>query len=229
MVAANTLFQKPTYKLVTYKEKVPAHNKESDQYDGENTGPYDHTKYAQCDYILVKKAFKKTVLDCESRVDLNRDSDHIPIMAEIKTNMKRQQKPHNEKTAPKYYKPDTEHYIWYNEAVTALVNGKRMERMEAGEEAQPISLEEWVQMLALAAEANLEKISPELRKDYISKATWTKIEHRNALQKQGDKDKDVAKLTKEIKKEAFQDRKQNKLEEFNENPKDKTKKNYGER
>ena len=221
MVAANTMFQKPTHKLVTYKEKVPAHNKESDQYDGENTGPYDHTKYAQCDYILVKKTFQKTIANCESRVDLNRDSDYIPLVAEVKTNMKRQQKPHNEKTAPKHHKPTTEHYLWYNEAVAALVNAKGMEQMEAGMEPQPMTLEEWVQTLALTAEANLEKISPDMRKDYISKSTWEKIEHRNALQKEGDKEKKVATLNKEIKKQAFQDRKQKKLEEFNENPKDK--------
>ena len=88
----------------------------------------------------------------------------------------------------------------------------------------PATLEDWVAALADAAEANLEKIDPAIRKDYISKEAWEKIKKRNDLQKSGDPDKEVSKLSKEIKKEAYNSRKQKKLEEFNENPKDKNKK-----
>ena len=224
LTAVNTLFQKPAHKLVTYKEKVPAHNKDSEEYGGENTGPYDHTKYAQCDYLLTKQCSKRTVLDCETRVDLPRDSDHIPLVAEVKTNMRTQRKPHNETSAVKYYKPDSEKFVWYNEAVTELVRTAHTERLEAGNNSRPISLQEWTTILANCAESNLEKINPEIRKDYISRSTWSKIERRNALQKEGDPNKEVTKLNKEIKKDAFQDRKQKKLEEFNENPNDKNKK-----
>ena len=84
----------------------------------------------------------------------------------------------------------------------------------------PATLEDWVEVLAFAAEGTLEKIEPEIKKDYISKETWEKIKIRNDLQKAGDPEKDVAKLSREIKKEAFHSRKQEKLEEFNENPKD---------
>jgi hypothetical protein len=210
LTAVNTLFQKPAHKLVTYKEKVPAHNKDSEEYEGENTGPYDYTKYAQCDYLLTKQCSKRTILDCETRVDLSRDSDHIPLVAEVKTNMKTQRKPHNETTAPKYYKPDSEKFGWYNEAVSAMVREARTIELDAGENSRPISLQEWTTILAACAENNLEKINPEIRKDYISRSTWNKIERRNALQKKGDPNKEVAKLNKEIKKDAFQDRKQKK-------------------
>ena len=44
--AANTRFRKPPQKVVTYKEKVPQHNPTRTEYDGENAGPYDYTKYA---------------------------------------------------------------------------------------------------------------------------------------------------------------------------------------
>ena len=40
LVLANTTFHKPSYKRVTYKEKVPAHNPDKPEYQGENTGPY---------------------------------------------------------------------------------------------------------------------------------------------------------------------------------------------
>ena len=59
MTAINTQFTKSPEKLVTYKEKVPEHSPVSELYEGENTGPYDHSKYAQCDYLLIKKRVPK--------------------------------------------------------------------------------------------------------------------------------------------------------------------------
>ena len=44
MAAINTIIDKPPQKCVTYKEKVPQHNPEKEEYQGENTGPFDHTK-----------------------------------------------------------------------------------------------------------------------------------------------------------------------------------------
>ena len=35
----NTRFEKPAEKLVTYKEKVPQHNPEREEYEGENARP----------------------------------------------------------------------------------------------------------------------------------------------------------------------------------------------
>ena len=88
MCAVNTMFEKPPENLVTYKEKVPGNNPESEEYRGENTAPYDYTKYAQCDYFITKKNWISTVKDCETRVDWFRDSDHIPMAATIMTSMK---------------------------------------------------------------------------------------------------------------------------------------------
>ena len=220
----NTQFKKPPEKLVTYKEKVPEHNPESELYQGENTGPYDHSKYAQCDYLLVKKGFQKTVTDCESRVDLAKDTDHIPLVAEIRTNMKRQQKAHGEKAAKKYYKPSTEKWRLYNESIRDSLAAKKGWTQEADMSRNPATLEEWGEILTASAEGTLDAVDPEIKKDYITKETWDKIQKRNDLQKAGDPNREVNKLSKEIKKEAFQSRKQKKLEEFNENPKDKNKK-----
>jgi hypothetical protein len=44
MTACKTFFEKPPEKLTTYKEKVPAHNPNSPEYGGENTGPFGPSK-----------------------------------------------------------------------------------------------------------------------------------------------------------------------------------------
>ena len=73
LCAINTMIEKEPKKRVTYKEKVPANNPSSEDYTGENTGPYDHKKYAQCDYLVIKQSRKHTVKDCETKANWYRD------------------------------------------------------------------------------------------------------------------------------------------------------------
>jgi hypothetical protein len=108
LVTNNTLFQKCAKELVAYKEKVPAHNPISEEYQGENTGPYNFSKYAQCDFMVSPKKWNNTVMDCESRVDVYRASVHIPLHAKISTSMKKQNKPNEEKGATMCYRPAEE-------------------------------------------------------------------------------------------------------------------------
>ena len=89
MAAVSTIIEKPPQKRVTYKEKVPQHNAERPEYQGEDTGPYDHTKYAQCDYWLVDKTHQCTFKDCETKIEWARDSDHYPLLAKIQQNKKK--------------------------------------------------------------------------------------------------------------------------------------------
>jgi hypothetical protein len=201
---------------------VPAHNPHSESYEGENTGPYDHTKYAQCDFLVGPRKWKHTVIDCESRKDLHRDSDHIPIHAKITTSMKRQNKADQEKGATKYYKPNNEQKLEFNRAIFELLNDPgEEERLEPGAGNPAPTLQLWIRNINIAAESHLSKVSDEKRQDYISQETWKLIQARNQKQKEGDLNKEVNKLNKEIKKRTFKDRKQKKLEEFNENPGDK--------
>ena len=67
---------------------MPQHNPEREEYDGEDTGPYDHTKYAQCDYIITRKEHFHTIVDCESQINKTKNTDHYPLMCALKTNMK---------------------------------------------------------------------------------------------------------------------------------------------
>ena len=67
---------------------MPQHNPERPEYDGENLGPFDHTKYAQCDFLLTKQKFSHTIKDCEVRTGSGKNTDPYPIYAEVRTNMK---------------------------------------------------------------------------------------------------------------------------------------------
>ena len=98
-MAVNTTFHKPDYKRVTYKEKVPAHNPAKEEYQGENTGPYYHTKYAQCDFWLVGKTYRGMIKDCESKTEWARDPDHFPISVKIQLNKKEKGKGKHKKNA----------------------------------------------------------------------------------------------------------------------------------
>ena len=84
----NTWFQKPLKKLVTHKEKVPQHNPDKPENLGGNQGPYDYTKYAQCDYMVTRGKFSHTIKDCEVRIGNEKNSNHYPIYTEIRTSMK---------------------------------------------------------------------------------------------------------------------------------------------
>ena len=97
----NTTFHKPDYKRVTYKEKVPARNPTKQEYQGENTGPYNYTKYAQCDFWLVEKTHQGMIKDCESKLEWARDSDHFPVWVKIQLNKKERKGTHPENTSEK--------------------------------------------------------------------------------------------------------------------------------
>jgi hypothetical protein len=62
-----------------------------------------------------------------------------------------------------------------------------------------------------------------MRQDYISKDTWNLIGERYRKLKGGDSAKEVNKLSRMIKHTSHENRKQKKLEEFNEKPADKHK------
>ena len=62
-------------------------------------------------------------------------------------------------------------------------NHKHQTRIEAHEDMARPSLHQWIDALHEAAEAHLEKMPGEKRRDYISKQTWEKIEQLNELSK----------------------------------------------
>ena len=112
---------------------------------------------------------KHTVIDCESKMNWFRDSDHIPLAAKIKTNMKRSEKKTNFKAAKKYYTPNKDEKYAYNKAVKEKIETILQEPNRGSRRHLP--LEEWISTLEKAAENKLKEVDPSTRKDYIARDT----------------------------------------------------------
>ena len=145
MAVINTIITKPPHKRVTYKEKVPQHNPDKEEYQGEDSGPYDHTKYAQCDYWLVDKTHQCTFKDCESKIEWARDSDHYPLWAKIQINKKKEEnnKHKDQKGTAKYWKPEQAQGEEYNRRVWEILIEQHQKEWEdikqRNEEEEPES------------------------------------------------------------------------------------------
>ena len=97
----NTDFEKPNYKKVTFK-KV-----------GETEGgPWDDTKYAEIDHVLIKEKSKNMITDVESDIKANIDTDHYPIKWNFTQKLKKRQK---EEQRYKYAMETEEDKEKYNE------------------------------------------------------------------------------------------------------------------
>jgi len=80
-LAMNTFFQKPNSKLLTYH--MPTNNLGP---------PYKRGIYEQIDYCLTTERWKNSVLDAESDVHANINSDHYPIRFKVKVKFRRKTK-----------------------------------------------------------------------------------------------------------------------------------------
>jgi len=209
MMAVNTMFQKPPEKLITYIEKTS--NNEDEQSTRHRGPPYDASKYAQVDYWLAPKESTNIVQDVQSRKDIYFDSDHflleIIFSAKVKARSCK-----NKNKAKRYYKPDDKRWHEYNNEVRTLL------------EQDGISLASFTNAVTTAAGNQLLEVSPEVKKHFISKQTWDKIETRNKMNKEGCTKKEMKDITREIGKAAKVDKQNHLIEQFNENPRDTNKK-----
>ena len=78
--------------------------------------------------------------------------------------------------------------------------------------------------MSQAADTNLDEELSIKKKPYITKKAWDQIEYRNELCKHRDSKEKIKQLSRDIAKDAAQDRKQSIIEQFNENPSDENKK-----
>ena len=78
MKVANTLFEKPPQKLITYKENK-AHPRGP---------PWTRYPYETLDYILVQNRWKNSITNLESDVYANIASDHFPLWMRIRIKLK---------------------------------------------------------------------------------------------------------------------------------------------
>ena len=78
LVATNTIFQKQAEKLITYKN------------DKSHPGgpPYTHNKFDTLDFVLAPQRWRTSVQDVESQMTSGVNSDHYPLVVEIRVKLK---------------------------------------------------------------------------------------------------------------------------------------------
>ena len=203
---ANSLFSKPPEKFVTYKEKV--HMDENEEYNGP---PYDAIKYAQIDYWLCGQIEQRAISDIQSRLDVPFDSDHFVLECKLNISFPTFKKDNAPRTS-RYAKPDSDRWIFYNNNIRSLLEGKRCD------------LDSLTEAMKNAAASSLRIEPPNKTKKFIRQSTWAKIEERNEKARNGTTAKEITNLNREIARMARRDRQDHLIEQFNENPQDPNKK-----
>ena len=204
----NSLFLKPPHKLVTYKSKI-----QGEQGDAMEVGPpFDAIKYAQIDFWLAGAVWKNSVVDVQSRKDIYFDSDHFIVECCIVVSALAQQKKTRDETK-RYFKPSQEQWVRYNQHIKEKLYN-----------SNDVSIHVLVQTVRTAAEKHLDKIHPDKKKTYLSRATWRKIETRNTMRRDGATSQEIRDMNKDIAKAAKIDKQTSLIEKFNDNPCDKNKK-----
>ena len=120
--------------------------------------PYDATKYAQIDYWLTSTAWRHTVSNVESRVDIHADSNHVILEARIHAKMTAVSTSKQENTK-RYYKPSNEQWIAVNQEIKTHISSVEL------------NLTGLTSIMKQAAN-NLDEVSAEKKKNYVSKETW---------------------------------------------------------
>ena len=92
LIAVNTFYRKPEHKLATYR-KVGA----------DRTQNPSRANHEQIDYWMVGRRWRRMIIDAESDMNANIDSDHYPVKLKCKFALK--QRPHIRppKPKPKYH------------------------------------------------------------------------------------------------------------------------------
>lgn len=107
LLIMNTFFMKVDSKLATYKQ-------DKTHPGGE---PFQRPKYEVTDYICVPQRWRNSVKNVESDTDSGIYSDHYPIKARIRIDLKAKHEPTKEHY--EFYKCDEDQNRRFNEAITA--------------------------------------------------------------------------------------------------------------
>ena len=161
-IIANTLFNKPDFKKMTYRQR------KNDQWGP----PYTRTKCDTLDYITIPHRWKNGIKDIESDPTANIPTDHIPLIMEAEFKLKeqavsQQAKALNLEPATKPEKHRFNQRVW-NE-IRATDNPR-----------------EAVMKIRDSAEATLTHTRKRRKKEPISEATRMLIEERYDKIMQGD-------------------------------------------
>ena len=155
---ANSWFQKPRKKLITYREvgTLP------------HDDPEDATKFAQLDYLLCRPRFKNSILNLESDMKFWQHSNHYPLIAHIRVRLSHKEYVRRDK--PNY--SDLQAMQQYTTNIQAA--------LDARDQTHPA---EWPELAALIMDERdrLPTHHDTLWRPYISDYTKTLIASRDQL------------------------------------------------
>ena len=194
LLIANTWFQQPSGRQVTYKEPgtrfLPPTNSRWDPHD-----------FAQLDFCLIPRRWRNACQSIYSQPRANLDSDHFPVVLHLRIKLGAKQNP-------------VRYPRWNFRNATADQVDSMNQELEMTQALDPAPLnnpdptQRWGALSALYVQAldkHIPKQRAQPRQPWITQGTLDLIERRGQLRTQGHMDK-VADLNKEIRKAAKVDK-----------------------
>jgi len=174
--------------------------------------PFDTSKYAGIDHILVNNKWKNTIKNINTTKEIDIDSDHKLMWAEINIKLKKKEPNNTAETAYRFRPPTDEQIEVYNKEIMKKANETNW--IEKGDK-----FEHFAQLIKEAARHSFDRIPAKQKKEYISKETWELMENRRQMLRANDPEK-VKEISKEIKKRIHGEKMRHQLEQLEEMDKD---------
>lgn len=191
MLVANTWFQQPPAKQVTFKEP-------STHFLPSDNNSWDPAHFAQLDFCLVPQRWRNSCINVYSQPRANLDSDHFPVVLLLQVNLGA--RPRAARCARWDFKQATAAQI---DAMNQTINTT----LEQNFLHQDPTVR-WGALSTLFAQAIDEHIPRQTvqpKQPWISQTTLDLLARRGQIRLEGDMDQ-VAELNKEIRKAAKRDK-----------------------
>ena len=154
LVVMNTMFQKDSARLITYKNTTTPNFQT----------PYMTDRYAQMDDICINQPWKNSVTHAETTLQHSITSDHKLLVSSLTTKLARKGKKIRDN--PQMYRPPSnEQLLEYNQLVSASYEDQQVSANED-------PFEVWASILQDAAAKSFTPVPANQRKPYISDDTW---------------------------------------------------------
>ncbi len=171
----NTFFHKESPQhYCTYKEPSADQFKE----------PWTPTRFAAVDFCLAPKRWRNNILDVSAMPTIAINTDHALVKTILRIKLRGEIKDKEENVA-RYRKPTEEEEEQYNTFIWEAMNKRQEEHWNKDKQ-----FEEFTKAMHAAAQTHLTEISPEQRKNYISKETWDLIKGRQTQRQLGEAEKE---------------------------------------
>ena len=176
----NTWFHKPAEHQITFREPSSQHEP-----------PWVPSRFAQIDFVLAPNRWKNTIQDVTSRSNTFTDSDHYIVTADCRVKLMSRSKADR---TPRYRPPTPREKLSFNSFIA--------ESLRVLSEPEVACI---MQIIQSAAKNCFTEFPNRQRNAHISDRTWQKILRRNAAHA-AENWVLVAQLSREIKRDARQDK-----------------------